>query len=538
MKVSLKIFFVGLLIYVLICSFLITIFAIPEIHGLYEITETFLHFQLFNSTATPSDEIVIIDEGDSVYDREEYAKIIDYLGSVGAHVIALDVLFFDKKECVDDFLLIENIKRRKEKIILGVEFTDRVNSPSSLPDFHIETAMEKLPDYTLAYGVLLPYSGLLQNARDFAHINRTIDISRREAQYYPLVINYNNRVYPSMALLAAAKQLNGKILIEQETATDFIAILSLDGSTLRRIPINVHGQVTINFIEEHKFGPKIIPFGQVLHQYEKRAQDSKFKDNIILIGSSHNSQDQCFGPHSKSYSGLIILATIISQILNEQFIRESSLAGIFASGILSIIMIFIMFKTLDVVKLKYPQRNTCHLLWLYIACFPLFCILAKIFLQFGLRMPIVLPYTLFALTTPLTKWYFDRQRTLIFVSYSSQNDEFAKKLALSLEKYNIKLWLFQSSLKPGDKWREVAHTAILNSSAFLIILSPDALKSRYIEFERLTAKMYNKPILPVLYETCTIPEDLQGIEYSDFRNMANFKSNIEECAKVLKCRKK
>jgi len=537
MKSKLKVIGFGVLFFGLVWIAIGFLLTFPAVHGLYETLETYIYSQLFVSTATPTDNLIIIDEGDKEFQRDAYASLISGLDKANAKVIALDILFSAEMCNEQNHQLVTAIQKSADRVILGVEFIDSDNQPMPFPSFHV-ASVESPNDFVEAKGALLPFSDLRSLAKNFAHINRTADETLREAQHYPLFIKYNNRLYPSLPLLSVANFLDCRIELTPEGVAEAITLVSNEThSTVHAIPINIRGQMLINFLQMEAFAGKIISFEKALTILENQ-QYSEFHDKIVLVGNSFDAQEQWPGPGSNHYPSLIVIGTVISQILNDQYIVHGIGEGILFSIVMSIVMLAAIYRIVRYLEFKFPQRNSCQLVLLYLLCIVPFLVAAKTAMSLGTKLPVILPYFAFAITTPLTKRFIDSRRILVFVSYAVEDEAFAKKLESSMqEKYNIKLWLFQTSLRPGDRWKRKTHAAILRSSKFLLILSPDSVKSQFVLFERVTAELHGRPIIPVLFRPCEIPPDIiSERQVSDFTKMENYDSKVEELGRVFASR--
>jgi TIR domain len=120
-----------------------------------------------------------------------------------------------------------------------------------------------------------------------------------------------------------------------------------------------------------------------------------------------------------------------------------------------------------------------------------------------------------------------RKRSLapgeIFLSYSSQNLAFAKRLARSLAERNIKSFLARHSIRGAQEWHDEIGAALRRCDWFLVILSPQSLRSRWVKREliyALQARHYDGRIVPVRYKTCDFEElswALPSLQSVDFR---------------------
>ena len=110
----------------------------------------------------------------------------------------------------------------------------------------------------------------------------------------------------------------------------------------------------------------------------------------------------------------------------------------------------------------------------------------------------------------------------IFLSYSSRDKHFTKKLAQELSDYGIKVWFDEWEIKVGDSIVEKINSAIRKNDYLGIILSPNSVESPWVKKE-LSAALMNElekkyiTILPILYKDCKIPPIISDKRYADFR---------------------
>ncbi len=79
------------------------------------------------------------------------------------------------------------------------------------------------------------------------------------------------------------------------------------------------------------------------------------------------------------------------------------------------------------------------------------------------------------------------QRYSCFISYSSQDDEFAKRLHADLQDNNVRCWFAPADLKIGDKIRIGIDEAIRVHDKLFLILSENSIDSQWVEQEVETA---------------------------------------------------
>lgn len=106
--------------------------------------------------------------------------------------------------------------------------------------------------------------------------------------------------------------------------------------------------------------------------------------------------------------------------------------------------------------------------------------------------------------------------THVFISYSHQDQEYARKLGDELRKRGIDHWM-DDQTRTGDDWVNRIEQEILSSAAVIIIMSPDAEKSRWVKREILTAEDSEISILPLLLVGDKPPFLLRHSQYEDVR---------------------
>lgn len=74
-----------------------------------------------------------------------------------------------------------------------------------------------------------------------------------------------------------------------------------------------------------------------------------------------------------------------------------------------------------------------------------------------------------------------------FISYSSADEEFAKRLHADLQKNNVRCWFAPEDMKIGDKIRTRIDEAIRAHDKLLLVLSQNSINSKWVEKEVETA---------------------------------------------------
>jgi hypothetical protein len=87
----------------------------------------------------------------------------------------------------------------------------------------------------------------------------------------------------------------------------------------------------------------------------------------------------------------------------------------------------------------------------------------------------------------------------IFISYSRRDQEFVTRLAHDLNAQVAGVWFDQSTIQVGQKWHDEIMDGIGECKALILVLSPDALESKYVREEVNKALELGKTIFPILY---------------------------------------
>jgi len=117
-----------------------------------------------------------------------------------------------------------------------------------------------------------------------------------------------------------------------------------------------------------------------------------------------------------------------------------------------------------------------------------------------------------------------------FISYSRKNQAIVEHLYTDLKKAHIDIWIDKVGLQPGiGDWDEALRSAILESSAIILVASPDSRRSDYVRNEVALAKDAKKPIYPVWVEgdnwLDVVPLGFSSIQNVDLRG-ENYARNL------------
>jgi hypothetical protein len=122
----------------------------------------------------------------------------------------------------------------------------------------------------------------------------------------------------------------------------------------------------------------------------------------------------------------------------------------------------------------------------------------------------------------------------IFISYSRRDQEFVTRLASDLDAQVAGVWFDQSDIQAGEKWHDEIMGGIRDCKAFIVVLSPDAMESRYVREEVIKALELGKTIFPVIYrpakwtgEIKSLVEDVQTLDLRSGSYTDNFQKLVD-----------
>jgi hypothetical protein len=123
----------------------------------------------------------------------------------------------------------------------------------------------------------------------------------------------------------------------------------------------------------------------------------------------------------------------------------------------------------------------------------------------------------------------------IFLSYSRKDRETMLRIRTDLRVSNISVWT-DENLTPGTPlWRQAIENAIENACCIVIILSPDAKQSPWVQRELDYATTQDKPIIPLLVrgdERNAIPLTLISAQWADLRE--NYEAQFNGVLNIIK----
>jgi hypothetical protein len=111
----------------------------------------------------------------------------------------------------------------------------------------------------------------------------------------------------------------------------------------------------------------------------------------------------------------------------------------------------------------------------------------------------------------------------VFLSHSAKDKQFVSSLARVLRRYKVPYWYSKFSLEGAQQWHDEIGKALRHCNWFVLILSPNSVKSEWVKHELMFAlsnKRYRGRIVPLLLKPCKFAKlswtlsDFQRIDFT------------------------
>jgi TIR domain len=109
-----------------------------------------------------------------------------------------------------------------------------------------------------------------------------------------------------------------------------------------------------------------------------------------------------------------------------------------------------------------------------------------------------------------------------FLSHSSKDKAFVRKLAADLVASGVKVWIDEQRILVGDSIPEKVAQGLAESDFFLIVISHNSVGSSWVKKELSNALIQEierrkVAILPIKIDDATMPESIRDKRYADFQ---------------------
>lgn len=93
----------------------------------------------------------------------------------------------------------------------------------------------------------------------------------------------------------------------------------------------------------------------------------------------------------------------------------------------------------------------------------------------------------------------------VFLSHSSRDREFVRRLTRVLRQHKVRYWYSAAHIAGAKQWHDEIGRALARCNWFLLVLTPDAVRSAWVKRELLFAlneDRYNERIIPLFRKPC------------------------------------
>jgi hypothetical protein len=127
----------------------------------------------------------------------------------------------------------------------------------------------------------------------------------------------------------------------------------------------------------------------------------------------------------------------------------------------------------------------------------------------------------------------------IFLSYSRKDARVMRRLYADLKTSGFTMWT-DEDLTPGTpSWVQAIESAIQSAGCMVVILTPDAKKSPWVERELTRASAHGIPIFPLLArgdEKASVPLIIGSHQWADIRKERDYRMSVRKLMRAVRAR--
>jgi hypothetical protein len=121
-----------------------------------------------------------------------------------------------------------------------------------------------------------------------------------------------------------------------------------------------------------------------------------------------------------------------------------------------------------------------------------------------------------------------------FLSHSSNDKDAAEKIALLLRDHGVPTFYALSNVLGAQQWQDEILEALKRCDWFLVLVSPDAIDSMWVQRETayaLADRRYENRIVPLVYRDC----DLGRLDWLKIFQLVDFRTDfLQGCRELLR----
>jgi hypothetical protein len=123
----------------------------------------------------------------------------------------------------------------------------------------------------------------------------------------------------------------------------------------------------------------------------------------------------------------------------------------------------------------------------------------------------------------------------IFISHSSVDKPFVRRLAARIRKAGYEVWLDEHELLAGDALGEKIAVALKETKVIIVVVSENSVKSKWLKYELniATERMVkdDRRVIPAVIDDAPLPPEVTGRIYADFRK--SFSTGLKSILSAL-----
>ncbi len=260
-------------------------------------------------------------------------KIADFVASSNNTNPQLDALISEAQTQLNTDVILATSIKAANNVVLAMPFVmgEPLGNPDApfpayitknqlnIADVDEQAALQLMP----ANAAFLPVPAIAESALSIGHLNASPDIDGA-IRAEPLVLNYYNQYYPSVALQVAAKYLN----LSASDITLQMGESGHAGVTLGRLKIATNPALQMHtFFYAGKNNQPAFAIDSFYDVLTGKISAQKYAGKIVLIGATANGVGDSFvTPISANMKPIETLAHSVASILNEDFYISPSWA--------------------------------------------------------------------------------------------------------------------------------------------------------------------------------------------------------------------
>jgi len=132
-----------------------------------------------------------------------------------------------------------------------------------------------------------------------------------------------------------------------------------------------------------------------------------------------------------------------------------------------------------------------------------------------------------------------KQDRVAFLSHSSKDKGFVRRLAADLVAHGVKVWLDEQRILVGDSIPEKIAQGLAESDFFLIVISQSSIESSWVKKELNSALVHEierrkVKVMPIRLDEAQVPDSIIDKAYADFRG--SYEDGFRRLLSAIKAR--